>query len=140
MALDSTQLVAPDIGALDASYDGKTLTLVASGRVDPGICVITFIRLPVKSPKLAFELRGWNSGVLPTNAKKHFHRTESFPIDLGGVYKGTVIIFDYNNPDGEEIRIEEGNQGEELSAEGEKSSKKSVQISTLLKNEFPKFS
>jgi hypothetical protein len=141
MALDSTQLVAPDIGALDASYDGKTLTLVASGRVDASICGITFIRLPVKSPELAFELRGWNSGVVPTNTKKHFHCTESFPIDLGGVYKGTVIIFDYNNPDGEEIRIEEeGNEGEELSPEGETSSKKSVQISTLLKDEYPKFS
>jgi len=141
MALDSTQLVAPDIGALNASYDGKMLTLVASGRVDGSICGITFIRLPVKSPELAFELRGWNSGVLPTSTKKHFHCTESLPIDLGGVYKGTVIIFDYNNPDGEEIRIEkEGTEDEELSPEGETSSKKSVQISTLLKDEYPKFS
>jgi len=71
---------------------------------------ITFVQLPVKigpSGLLAFELRGWNSGVTQSDGQKHFHCTESFALDLRNFYHASVIIFDGNNPDGREVFIED---------------------------------
>jgi hypothetical protein len=86
--MDNIRLITPDNCTLSVSYDGMQLTFRASGQVVIEVTGITFKPIPIQPGDFAFELRGWDSGVMNEIAiKKPLNCKGSFSMDVGDWYK-----------------------------------------------------